>query len=427
MICPQCGTENAPGDKFCEQCGTPLTGAGSGAVDDAAATMVGGPPQAAVLVRSDDPGQTFPLGNRVVVGRLDTCDIPIHDKSVSREHARLSQLPGGYVVEDLGSTNGTLVNGEPITEAVILRPGDSVTFGSIDFQFQEEGAGMGDGAAADSTQPFQYRPPSQPEPATFNAQEPASPAAFAPYEAPAAQPPQFESAQGEPQAPAEEAVPAFEFPPLQPFSAAEEPVAANDQPSTTEAPEPSPPAESVPSFGTAAPVTPPEPPVTEQAHPEPEPVGQPAAVSPIPPSPVAASEPSPHAQSAPASSAMSDASPDDVIAAAAHLNNLVQALAQQAGQASAQLAESEARVRDLEVRASRADEITAALQEIPQPFADSSQLDSMRQVLDQLAEDPRDIELLMQVGRHARDLSTLLSEYVQMRQAVQRVSGAGTT
>src|SRR5947209_17658909 len=102
MICPQCGTENAPGDKFCEQCGTPLSSAAPGAVDDAAATMVGGPLQAATLVRSDDPSQTFPLENRVVVGRLDTCDIPIHDKSVSREHARVSQLPGGYVVEDLG-------------------------------------------------------------------------------------------------------------------------------------------------------------------------------------------------------------------------------------------------------------------------------------------------------------------------------------
>src|SRR5438270_13338937 len=131
MICQQCGTENAPGDKFCEHCGAPLA-SGPAMDDGGAATMVGAPPSSATLVRTDDPSQTFQLGNRVVVGRLDSCDITVNDKSVSREHARLSQLPGGYVVEDLGSTNGTLVNGERITEPVILRLGDSVTFGSID-------------------------------------------------------------------------------------------------------------------------------------------------------------------------------------------------------------------------------------------------------------------------------------------------------
>src|ERR671928_1135054 len=125
MICPQCHTENSAGDKFCEQCGFPLSSAGSSEGEsNVAATIVGAPIAGATLVRDDDPSETFTLGNRVVVGRLDTCDIPIHDKSVSREHARLSQLPGGYVVEDLGSTNGTLVNGERITEATVLRPGD---------------------------------------------------------------------------------------------------------------------------------------------------------------------------------------------------------------------------------------------------------------------------------------------------------------
>ncbi|MGI8826863.1 MAG: FHA domain-containing protein [Chloroflexota bacterium] len=82
--------------------------------------------------------EAFTLGNRAVIGRLDTCDLPVDDKSVSREHARLSRLRDGYVVEDLGSTNGTLVNGRRISEAVLLRAGDVLTIGSVDFRFEQE-------------------------------------------------------------------------------------------------------------------------------------------------------------------------------------------------------------------------------------------------------------------------------------------------
>src|SRR5205807_9768205 len=98
------------------------------------------PAEPCVLVRLDGSiNEPYVLGTRAVVGRLDTCDVPVDDKSVSREHARLSRLRDGYVIEDLGSTNGTLVNGRRIDEAVILRAGDIVTIESIDFRFDVEG------------------------------------------------------------------------------------------------------------------------------------------------------------------------------------------------------------------------------------------------------------------------------------------------
>ncbi|GAC1518548.1 MAG: hypothetical protein NVS2B16_23940 [Chloroflexota bacterium] len=92
------------------------------------------------LVRLDGAQDSYTLRSRTVIGRLDTCDLPVDDRSVSREHARLSRLHDGYVVEDLGSTNGTLVNGRRIDEAVILRPGDILTVGSVEFRFQQQSA-----------------------------------------------------------------------------------------------------------------------------------------------------------------------------------------------------------------------------------------------------------------------------------------------
>lgn len=78
-------------------------------------------------------GAPVDLGERVVVGRMATCDVPVQDKSVSREHARFTRTPEGYLVEDLNSTNGTLVNGRRITEPAVVSAGDRVTFGTVEF------------------------------------------------------------------------------------------------------------------------------------------------------------------------------------------------------------------------------------------------------------------------------------------------------
>ena len=60
-------------------------------------------------------GQRVPLGDRpVTIGRMDDCTVPLNDQNVSRRHAEIHPGRGTYVVNDLGSTNGTMVNGTRI-------------------------------------------------------------------------------------------------------------------------------------------------------------------------------------------------------------------------------------------------------------------------------------------------------------------------
>lgn len=75
-------------------------------------------------------GKVYPLDrSEAFVGRDLNNDIVINDPEISRRHARLYLQGNGFVVEDLGSTNGTFVNGQRLLGPYILRPGDTVTFG----------------------------------------------------------------------------------------------------------------------------------------------------------------------------------------------------------------------------------------------------------------------------------------------------------
>ncbi|MFP3853560.1 MAG: FHA domain-containing protein [Anaerolineales bacterium] len=65
-------------------------------------------------------------GNEVVMGRAPDCDIVIPDRQVSRHHARLVRRDGAYFLEDLGSKNGTHLNGVPIEEPELLQDGDVI-------------------------------------------------------------------------------------------------------------------------------------------------------------------------------------------------------------------------------------------------------------------------------------------------------------
>ena len=65
----------------------------------------------------------------VIVGRSPSSDIVVDEPYVSSSHARFTLQGPALVLEDLGSTNGTLVNGHPITQAVTLRDADEVQVG----------------------------------------------------------------------------------------------------------------------------------------------------------------------------------------------------------------------------------------------------------------------------------------------------------
>lgn len=84
-----------------------------------------------------DQGKVFKLKAAVVLGRHEGCDIVLDDSSVSRRHARLELHRGRYTIVDLGSTNGTFVNGIRIGTKV-LEPGDTVTLGTTTCTFKVE-------------------------------------------------------------------------------------------------------------------------------------------------------------------------------------------------------------------------------------------------------------------------------------------------
>ncbi|MPZ87554.1 MAG: DUF2662 domain-containing protein [Nitriliruptorales bacterium] len=86
----------------------------------------------AQLVSAD--GRRHPLGETTLVGRLPECDITLEDAAVSRRHARITHDGVAYQVEDLGSTNGVRVNGQPVTRTA-LRGGDQLDFGGVRFTF----------------------------------------------------------------------------------------------------------------------------------------------------------------------------------------------------------------------------------------------------------------------------------------------------
>jgi DNA-binding response OmpR family regulator len=67
----------------------------------------------------------------MVLGRADTCDLVLNSQLISRRHASITRTPHGYLLEDLGSHNGTLVNGQRISEPYLLHDGDSIVIGGV--------------------------------------------------------------------------------------------------------------------------------------------------------------------------------------------------------------------------------------------------------------------------------------------------------
>jgi hypothetical protein len=98
--------------------------------------MQEGPPGTSTSAIILGSGERMALGNHTLsIGRLPECDVTFADSNVSRRHAELRAVGGGYVIVDLGSTNGTRVNGVAVREQ-LLRNGDEVSVGSSRFRYE---------------------------------------------------------------------------------------------------------------------------------------------------------------------------------------------------------------------------------------------------------------------------------------------------
>ncbi len=123
--------------------GTPATPVSPTSVFDAAGPAASSPilpppaaPQpATVAIRGVDDDVVL-SGDRAVVGRLNTCAICLTDANASREHAAFEREGTGWAIQDLGSTNGTLLNGAPVKRQR-LRDGDVVAVGITEIVYHE--------------------------------------------------------------------------------------------------------------------------------------------------------------------------------------------------------------------------------------------------------------------------------------------------
>jgi hypothetical protein len=78
----------------------------------------------------------YPLrGERLVIGRHEGADVRLEDPGASRRHAEIRRSGDGFLVADLGSTNGTLVNDVPISEHGLVE-GDRITIGNTNLEFR---------------------------------------------------------------------------------------------------------------------------------------------------------------------------------------------------------------------------------------------------------------------------------------------------
>jgi pSer/pThr/pTyr-binding forkhead associated (FHA) protein len=81
------------------------------------------------IVEGGDAGRQTQLADAIEIGRDESTNLALDDDQASRRHARVSAQGDLAVVEDLGSTNGTYVNGQPIEGPRVVRPGDRIRVG----------------------------------------------------------------------------------------------------------------------------------------------------------------------------------------------------------------------------------------------------------------------------------------------------------
>ena len=90
-----------------------------------------------VAAMGHEPGTTFDLRDGALFGRSDGADIRVDDPFASSSHARIDDRGGAMYLEDMGSTNGTYLNGRKVKSAERLDVGDTIRIGDSEYRYEE--------------------------------------------------------------------------------------------------------------------------------------------------------------------------------------------------------------------------------------------------------------------------------------------------
>jgi hypothetical protein len=90
-----------------------------------------------VAAMGHNPGTSFDVGNGATLGRSDGADINVDDPFASSAHARIFQRGDYMYLEDMGSTNGTYLNGRQVRTAERLKVSDTIRIGDTEYRYQE--------------------------------------------------------------------------------------------------------------------------------------------------------------------------------------------------------------------------------------------------------------------------------------------------
>ncbi|HCB33981.1 MAG TPA: hypothetical protein DEP69_02040 [Acidimicrobiaceae bacterium] len=136
QVCRICGFENSEAARFCSGCGTHLATEADAVTQGLTPLLAipgdGRPDVELVITSGHRAGNRFGVvGPRISVGRHPDSDVFLDDVTVSRHHVELLEGPTGYALRDVGSLNGTYVNGERISEEVVLASGDELQVGKF--------------------------------------------------------------------------------------------------------------------------------------------------------------------------------------------------------------------------------------------------------------------------------------------------------
>ena len=90
-----------------------------------------------VAAMGHDPGASFTIGDSATLGRAASADIQVDDPFASSAHARIFPRGQFMYIEDMGSTNGTYLNGRQLRQPEQLRVADSIRIGDTEYRYQE--------------------------------------------------------------------------------------------------------------------------------------------------------------------------------------------------------------------------------------------------------------------------------------------------